>query len=220
MTNPITDAFSFLTANTGDFNALGLWKYLILLLFYALLAGSLWLAVVNWREDPAERNGKALWLGFSRLLIGCMWFQGTLWKLPFGDQNGLWYWTQQMAGRAAFEIPPRVRHRRDSAELRHRQSARLSRRARLCDRADARALRSPCGPRGGAVHGEPLARNLQPAPRRSRGMAVELHVPYPLCGTFAVFAAGRSLGADAWLRRNLASVREGRGLGALVRLLT
>jgi hypothetical protein len=47
MTNPITDTLSFLSANTGDFNALGLWKYLILLLFYALLAGSLWFAAVN-----------------------------------------------------------------------------------------------------------------------------------------------------------------------------
>ena len=104
MTNPISDAFAFLTASTGDFNALGLWKYLPLLLFYALLAGSLWLAVVNWRDDPAQRKGTALWLWVARLLIGCMWFQGTLWKLPFGHQNGLWYWTQQMAGRAAFEI--------------------------------------------------------------------------------------------------------------------
>ena len=94
MTNPISDTLTFLAAKTGDFNALGLWKYLILLLFYALLAGSLWLVVANWRQDPAERNGTALWLALSRVLIGCMWFQGTLWKLPFGRQNGLWYWTQ------------------------------------------------------------------------------------------------------------------------------
>jgi hypothetical protein len=66
MTNPITDTLAFLTANTGDFNALGLWKYLILLLFYALLAGSLWLAAVNWRGDPARRTGTALWLWFAR----------------------------------------------------------------------------------------------------------------------------------------------------------
>jgi len=41
-----------------------------------------------------------------------------------------------------------------------------------------------------------------------------------LCGTFAMLAAGRSLGADAWVRRNVPAVREGRGFGALVRLIT
>ena len=40
----------------------------------------------------------------SNSTIGCMWFQGTLWKLPFGRHNGLYYWTEQMAGRAAFAI--------------------------------------------------------------------------------------------------------------------
>ena len=29
---------------------------------------------------------------------------------------------------------------------------------------------------------------------------------------FALYAAGRSLGLDAWLRRDVAAVREGRGL--------
>ena len=29
---------------------------------------------------------------------------------------------------------------------------------------------------------------------------------------FALYAAGRSLGLDAWLRRNVSAVREGRGL--------
>src|SRR4051794_9847326 len=37
-----------------------------------------------------------------RVLIGCMWFQGMLWKLPFSAENGLHYWTEQMAQRAAF----------------------------------------------------------------------------------------------------------------------
>src|SRR5271165_5363858 len=72
--------------------------------FYLLMIVSLVLLVVNWREDPGQRTGLNLWLWATRVAIGCMWFQGTLWKLPFGRQNGLNYWTEQMAGRAAFEI--------------------------------------------------------------------------------------------------------------------
>ena len=41
-----------------------------------------------------------------------------------------------------------------------------------------------------------------------------------LCGTYAVLATGRALGADAWLRRNVAAVRDGRGWGALVRFVS
>ena len=104
MSNPVSDLWAFLTADTGDFNALGVWKYLILLVFYLLMIVSVVLLVVNWREDPGQRTGLNLWLWATRVAIGCMWFQGTLWKLPFGRHNGLYYWTEQMAGRAAFEI--------------------------------------------------------------------------------------------------------------------
>ena len=41
-----------------------------------------------------------------------------------------------------------------------------------------------------------------------------------LCGTYAVLATGRALGADAWLRRNVAAVRDGRGWGALARFVS
>ena len=41
-----------------------------------------------------------------------------------------------------------------------------------------------------------------------------------LCGTYAVLATGRALGADAWIRRHVAAVRSGAGVGALLRLLT
>jgi hypothetical protein len=41
-----------------------------------------------------------------------------------------------------------------------------------------------------------------------------------LSGTFAVLAAGRSLGADAWLRRNVASIRDRREFCAIIRSLT
>ena len=104
MSNPVTDLLAFLTGTAGDFGALGGWTFVVMLVFYGLIAGSLWFAVANWREDPTQRDGTTLWLWAVRVLIGCMWFQGTLWKLPFGMNNGLYYWTQQMAGRAAFAI--------------------------------------------------------------------------------------------------------------------
>jgi uncharacterized protein YpmS len=52
VSNPVLDLWAFLTADTGDFNALGVWKYLILLVFYLLMIVSVVLLVVNWREDP------------------------------------------------------------------------------------------------------------------------------------------------------------------------
>ena len=80
MSNPVSDLWAFLTADTGDFNALGVWKYLILLVFYLLMIVSVVLLVVNWREDPGQRTGLNLWLWATRVAIGCMWFQGTLWN--------------------------------------------------------------------------------------------------------------------------------------------
>lgn len=35
---------------------MGGWKYLILLFFYALMAATLGLVIVNWREDAAQRE--------------------------------------------------------------------------------------------------------------------------------------------------------------------
>src|SRR5215213_9966459 len=102
MSNPFTDTWLFLIGQTPDHEALGLWKYLFMALFLALLAASIAIAVQNWREDPSERTGTHVATWVMRVLIGCMWFQGMLWKLPFSADNGLHYWMEQMAQRAAF----------------------------------------------------------------------------------------------------------------------
>src|SRR3954467_15149928 len=102
MSNPFTDAWLFLIGQTPDHEALGLWKYLFVALFLALLAASIAIAVQNWREDPSQRIGTHVATWVMRVLIGCMWFQGMLWKLPFSADNGLHYWMEQMAQRAAF----------------------------------------------------------------------------------------------------------------------
>ena len=102
--NPFSDAFNFLVGNTGDYNALGLWKWGLVALFAALLVASVAIAIRNWSEDPEQRTVAHLATWVMRVMIGSMWFQGMLWKLPFFAPNGLLYWMQQMAGRAAFQV--------------------------------------------------------------------------------------------------------------------
>lgn len=102
--NPFSDTWTFLIGQSSDLNNLGAWKYLVLLLFYSLIAASLAIAVRNWRDDPAQRTNLDLATWFMRVLVGSMWFQGMLWKLPLFQPNGLTFWMQQMEGRAAFEF--------------------------------------------------------------------------------------------------------------------
>ena len=102
MSNPFSDTWLFLIGQTPDHEALGLWKYVFVVLFLVLVAASVAIAVQNWIEDPSQRTGTHLATWFMRVLVGCMWFQGMLWKLPFSADNGLHYWMEQMAQRAAF----------------------------------------------------------------------------------------------------------------------
>jgi uncharacterized membrane protein YphA (DoxX/SURF4 family) len=101
--NPFIDSLHFLMGDTGDFNRIGVAKYLLVSFLWLLLLTGFVVATINWREDPAQRNGRTVTLWIIRVLIGCMWFEGSLWKLPFGVDNGLHFWTEQMAGRAAFQ---------------------------------------------------------------------------------------------------------------------
>jgi hypothetical protein len=61
--NPFCDAFSSSIGNTGDYNALGAWKWGSVGLFAALLVASVAIAVRNWREtrssapSPISRPG-------------------------------------------------------------------------------------------------------------------------------------------------------------------
>jgi uncharacterized membrane protein YphA (DoxX/SURF4 family) len=103
--NPLTDVWQFLIGATDDHLALGGWRYLFVVLFLALMAMSVYIAVRNWREDPEQRTGRHLGTWGARVLIGCMWFEGMLWKLPLPVSGGLQFWTEkQMGARAAFEF--------------------------------------------------------------------------------------------------------------------
>ena len=218
---PITDLAQFLAAGTNDYNGLGAWKYLILLLFYALMAGSLVLAVINWQEDRAQRRGTVIYLWVTRILIGCMWFQGTLWKLPFGSHNGLYFWMEQMAGRAAFQV-----HRDFVTNVLLPNFAIVDPLVYLAELGFAAALVLGLCVRLASLGAVLFTLNLWLGIyiKRGPGDPDEWSWSYiflaMLMGYFLVFAAGRALGADAWIRRHLAAVREGRGLGAVLRLAT
>lgn len=101
-TNPFYDAWLFLIGATDDHRALGLLQYVMVALFIALLLASIWIALKSWREDAAQRSGANLATFFCRLLIGAMWFQGSLWKLPLPVSGGFEYWTSEMGKYAAF----------------------------------------------------------------------------------------------------------------------
>ena len=80
------------------------WACCSTLLFLALLAGSIWIASRNWRDEPAQRTPTHLATWFMRVMIGVMWYQGSLWKLPLPVSGGLAGWTQSLADNAAFEF--------------------------------------------------------------------------------------------------------------------
>lgn len=101
-TDPFTDSFWFLLGATGDHEALGWGRWVIVVLFLALLGASAAIARANWSANPTQRTARHLWTFLVRVLLGAMWYQGSLWKLPLPDAGGLQYWTGQMAEHAAF----------------------------------------------------------------------------------------------------------------------
>jgi len=60
--------------------------------------------VENWRNDPTQRTGAHLATWLIRVMVGGMWFQGMLWKLPLPVSDGLKFWIEQMGDRAAFNF--------------------------------------------------------------------------------------------------------------------
>lgn len=108
-TDPVTDIMGFLLASHGDQVALGPWRWVLMGLLALLLLGGLAVAVREWAIDPAQRTGRDLGLFAARVLVGLMWFQNLFWKLPlFSTGNGLYYWTGQEVGNAAFAVHGRL----------------------------------------------------------------------------------------------------------------
>jgi uncharacterized membrane protein YphA (DoxX/SURF4 family) len=208
--NPFSDFWDFLIGNTDDHNDLGSWKYLFVALFMGLIVASIAIAVRNWQEDRSQRTASHLATWFVRVLVGGMWFQGMLWKLPLPVSGGLRYWVEQMGNRAAFaphrelvkEVYLPYLHILDPiiflAELTFAVSLILGLGVRLVSAlAIIFVLHLWLG----------IYRPGSPAewPWSYIFLAIVLFF-------FALNAAGRDLGLDAWLRRHVAAVRDRTGV--------
>ena len=210
MPNPISDFWDFVVGNTEDHNALGSGKYLLVALFLALIAASVVVAVRNWQEDKSQRTASHLATWFLRVLIGGMWFQGMLWKLPLPVSGGLKYWTEQMGNRAAFAL-----HRELVTEVYLPYLHILNPIIFLAELTFAVSLILGLGVRLVSALAIVFVLHLWLGIYRP-GNPAEWPWSYIFLAMvmffFALNAAGRSLGLDAWLRRHVAAVRDGRGL--------
>jgi uncharacterized membrane protein YphA (DoxX/SURF4 family) len=205
--NPLTDVWQFLTASAGDYLRLGNWRYLILALFWALLLASIAVALQNWREDPAQRTGRHLGIWLVRVLIGCMWFQGMLWKLPLPVSDGLQYWTEQEAKNAAFEF-----HRAFMKDIVLPHMSVFGPIVFLAELTFAASMMLGLAVRFVGVLGIAYVLQLWLG---LYGDSAEWPWTYMflalLMFVFVLDSAGRSLGLDAWLRRKVPAVRDGKG---------
>ena len=205
--NPFTDVLHFLTATTNDYLKLGNWRYLVLALFWALLLAGIAVALQNWREDSAQRTGRHFGVWLARVLIGCMWFQGMLWKLPLPVSDGLQYWTEQEATHAAFEF-----HRTFIKDIVLPYMSVFGPIVFLAELAFAASMMLGLAVR--LVGALAIAYVLQ-LWLGLYGSPAEWPWTYiflaALMFLFVIEGAGRRLGLDAWLRRNVPAVREGKG---------
>ncbi len=215
--NPIIDVWEFLTASTSDYLELGAWRFALLALFWALMIGSVATALQNWREDATQRTGRHLGTGVVRVLIGCMWFEGMLWKLPLPVSGGLQYWIEQETTRAAFEF-----HRTFVKEFLLPNLAWLGPLVFLAELTFATSMILGIAVRAISVLAMLFVLQLWLGIYRP-GEPAEWPWSYVflamLMFLFSLYAAGRSLGLDALLRRRVPAVRDGRGfLGRLLQL--
>jgi uncharacterized membrane protein YphA (DoxX/SURF4 family) len=206
--NPIADVWHFLTATTSDYLHQGNWRYLILALFWALLLASFAIALQNWREASDQRSCRHLGIWLVRILIGCMWFQGMLWKLPLPVSDGLQYWTQQESTGAAFEF-----HRTFMKDFVLPHMTIFGPIVFLAELVFAGSMLLGLAVRLVGVLAVAYTLQLWLG---LYGISSEWPWTYMflalLMFLFALEGAGRSLGLDAWLRRNVVAVRYGKGL--------
>ena len=92
MSNPVSDTFEFLIGHTGDYDRFGPEKYVSVAFYLLVLAAGLYIARLNWAEDPGQRSVKHLSIMAMRVMAAGMWFQGTIWKLPLPVSAGFRFW--------------------------------------------------------------------------------------------------------------------------------
>lgn len=207
--NPFNDIWQFLTGTTDSHLPLGSLGTMLAILYWVLLLASIVIAILNWKEDPAQRSGMHFGTWVARVLIGTMWFEGMLWKLPLPASDGLRFWTEQIGKRAAFEA-----HRDFAMGVLLPNLKFFGPLVFLAELMFAVSLILGLGVRFAGVIGIFFVLHLwlgiylpgDPAEWPWSYMFLAM-----LMFLFALYAAGRSLGLDAWLRRHVPAVREGQG---------
>ncbi len=102
-TNPLNETWAFLTGTSSFHQEAGaFWAWIMLILFWALLLATFWVAHRNWQDDPTQRTTENLVTWFFRVMIGIMWFEGSVWKLPLPVSGGFAFWVDEMGKHAAF----------------------------------------------------------------------------------------------------------------------
>ena len=137
-----------------------------------------------------------------------MWFQGMLWKLPLPVSDGLQYWTEQEATHAAFEF-----HRTFIKDVVLPHMTIFGPIVFLAELAFAASMMLGLAVRLVGVLAIAYVLQLWLG---LYGSPAEWPWTYIFLATlmflFVFESAGRSLGFDAWLRREIPAVREGKGL--------
>jgi hypothetical protein len=103
-TNPLLDGWQFILGLTEIRTGDGVFGHAFFLFFIVLLGTALAVALINWREDPAQRERAHVITCACRILMGCLWFQACLWQLPLPVSEGFRLWTERMAQYAAFDL--------------------------------------------------------------------------------------------------------------------
>ncbi len=100
--------FQLVTGQSGDQLGLvqqgfGNLRWFTVVLFWALLAAGIAVAVENWRRDPLQRTGYRVVVFSMRFVMAGMWYLGTLWKLPLPVSAGFKFWLEATVKYSQFQ---------------------------------------------------------------------------------------------------------------------
>ena len=197
--NPFYDSWLFLIGETDPHLGIGAWRYLMVLLFWALAAASIYVARRNWQADPEQCTLAHVGNWAARVAIGTMWFEGCLWKLPI-PSGGFRYWLEQEAQHAAFQL-----HKEIVTSVLLPAFTLVNIVAFLCEIGMAVAFMLGFCVRAFGLLGMVFAFQLYLGLYRHPGEWPWSYIfIIVICGMFYIHAAGRSLGLDALLRRETA----------------
>lgn len=200
--NPFYDSWLFLTGETGSHLGIGAWRFLLVALYWGLMLSSIAIAYRNWQADSRQRTQTHLGTWAARAAIGTMWFEGALWKLPI-PSGGFQYWLEQEAEHAAFGL-----HKALVSSVLLPNFTLVNIVAFLCEMGMAASFILGFGVRAFAVLGMVFATQLYFGLYTHPGeWPWEFIFIIVICGMFYLYAAGRSLGLDALLRRETGVMR-------------